>query len=131
MKKKEVFLDTNFLLVPLQFKLDIFSELERLMDYQLEITTGTPIITELKKITKNKGKKGMAAKFALKLIDVNKEHGKIKVLKGTMPADDWIVEHAKESGAIICTNDILLKKRLFGIKARVISLKSKSSIGFV
>ncbi len=131
MKKKEVFLDTNFLLIPLQFKIDIFSELDRLMDYQQEITTGTPVLTELKKITKNKGTKGMAAKFALKLITVNKEHGKIKVVKGTMPADDWIVEHAKETGAIVCTNDIELKKRLLGIKTRVISLKSRSNIGFV
>lgn len=131
MNKKEVFLDTNFLLVPLQFKLDIFSELDRIMDSQQEITTGTPIITELKKISKNKGKQGMAAKFALKLIEVNKEHGKIRIIKGTMPADDWIVKHAEETKAIICTNDILLKKRLFGVKAKVISLKSRSGIGFV
>ncbi len=129
--KKEVFLDTNFMLVPLKFKLDIFSDLNRLLDYQLELTTATPVITELKKISKSKGKTGMAAKFALKLIKVNKEHGKLKVLKGTMPADDWIFNHAKETGAIICTNDIALKNRLFGVKGRVIGLKSRSSIGFI
>ncbi len=51
--KKEVFLDTNFMLVPLKFKLDIFSDLNRLLDYQLELTTATPVITELKKISKS------------------------------------------------------------------------------
>jgi rRNA-processing protein FCF1 len=45
--------------------------------------------------------------------------------------DDWIVDYSKETGAIVCTNDSKLRKRLRAFKAKVITMKSKSRLGYV
>jgi len=45
--------------------------------------------------------------------------------------DDWIVDYAKDTRAIVCTNDTKLRKRLKAFGIKIITLKSKSKIGFV
>ena len=130
MKKQEVILDTNFLLVPYQLKLDIFSELAFQLEPPYLLLVPTSAISELKKLSKNKGKQGMAAKFALKLVIVNKDAGKLSVVKGTAPVDDWIVAYSKEHSAIVCTNDEKLRNRLKAGRIRMIVINSRSRLGF-
>jgi len=125
-KKKNLVLDTNFLLLPYQFKIDIFRELEDIVG-EYSIVISTTIFNELKNLSTNKGKKGMAAKFGIKIVNANKA----KVIETTVTADDWIVDYSFKKGAIVCTNEKELKKRLKSKKIKVIGMKSKSKLGFL
>ncbi|ENO12016.1 hypothetical protein MBGDC06_00279, partial [Thermoplasmatales archaeon SCGC AB-539-C06] len=68
---KKIILDTNFLLIPAQFKVDIFDEIDRIIleKYQLFVLDKT--IDELKKIIADKKQKmrnRRAAKLGLQLL---------------------------------------------------------------
>jgi len=125
---KKILLDTNFLLIPYQFNVDIFSEIDRIMleKYQLFVLDKT--IDELKKITKDekqKLKNRNAAKLALQLIKAKKV--KILKTKQDLPVDGLIV---KLKGYIVATQDIGLKKRLKGKKTQIITLRAKKTLIF-
>jgi len=115
---KNIILDTNFLMIPAQFKVDIFSEIERIVNdkYQIYVLKGT--IEELNKIIKEqKHKHKMAAKLALKLI---KAKG-LKILDiNQKPVDKILTELSKEY--IIATQDKELKKE---IKNKIILRQKK------
>lgn len=128
MPPRLVILDTNFLLIPFQFKIDIFSEIEYLLEISYELAISSSSISELKKISKQKGKNGIAAKLALKMLDANKE--KIQVVQSRRNVDDWIVDYAQQKGAIVCTNDSKLRNRLKEGGIKMITLKGRSHIGF-
>src|SRR3989344_4484735 len=107
---KKILLDTNFLLIPPKFKVDIFSEIERIcyFNYKLYILDRT--VDELENIIKKqKGKSKEAAKLALKIIKL-KGIEKIKTEKG-IDVDAAIIEAAKK-GFIVATQDKILKKKL-------------------
>jgi len=126
---RQLILDTNFLLVPFQFKVDVFTELDHIMEGPYQLVSSTQVLRELRKIAKNTGRSGSAARFALKLLEANKD--RIKIVESDQPVDDWVVEYSKENKAFAATNDIKLKKRLrkFGIK--VIGLRTKMKLGYV
>ena len=110
MQIKKILLDTNFLLIPAQFKVDIFSEIDRIMLANYKLYVLDKSIDELKKIIadkKQKLKNKKAAKLALQLIKAKK----VNVLKTKQdkPVDDMI---ADLKGHIIATQDIALKRRL-------------------
>ena len=65
----QIILDTNFLLVPFQYNIDIFTEIDSIcnFDYNIVVVEGT--IKELNKIIdEQKGINSKAAKFALDII---------------------------------------------------------------
>jgi rRNA-processing protein FCF1 len=126
---RELILDTNFLLIPFQFKVDVFSELEYLVDEPYQLVTSNQVTKELKKIAGKGGKTGAAGKFAIKLLEVNK--GKIKFVETELSVDDWILEYSKENKAIAATNDIKLKRRLKKYGIKVIGLRTKTKLGYV
>ena len=107
---KKIILDTNFLLIPAQFRVDIFSEIKRIADFPYQLCILDKTIDELKTIQKNqKGKNKTAAKLALQLI----KKKKIKQIKTTqnLLVDDLLVQFSKK-GAVIATQDLGLKRRL-------------------
>jgi len=129
MPPRKVVIDTNFFLIPYQFKIDILTELEHLIDVHHVYIITSKTIKELEKIAENSGKKGAGGKFALKLIEANKD--KMEIMESNKPVDTWIEEYAEEHGAIVCTNDIKLKKKLKDNGIKVISLRGKTKIGYV
>jgi len=129
MPPRKIIIDTNFFLVPYQFKIDILTELEHLIDVHHVYIITSKTIKELEKIAENSGKKGAGGKFALKLIEANKD--KMEIMESNKPVDTWIEEYAEEHGAIVCTNDIKLKKKLKDNGIKVISLRGKTKIGYV
>ena len=44
---KKIILDTNFLLIPAQFNVDIFSEIERICDFQYQLCIVDKTLSEL------------------------------------------------------------------------------------
>lgn len=120
---RKILLDTNFLLIPAQFNIDIFSEINRICQFKYKLYVLDKIIDELKSIQKDKRQKlknKKAAKLALQLIEAKKVN--IIKTKQDKPVDDLI---AALKGYIIATQDINLKKRL---KAKIITLRAKKKL---
>ncbi|MDD5339995.1 MAG: nucleotide-binding protein [Candidatus ainarchaeum sp.] len=123
---RDVVLDTNFLLLPFQFRINIIRELDYLIEVSHRYVISSRTLDELKKLGKLVGKNGMAARLALKMVKANS----IDVIRSGMPVDDWVVRYAKENGAIACTNDRILRKRLMDLDVKVVTLKARSKLGF-
>ena len=120
---KKIILDTNFLLIPYQFKVDIFSEIDRIIDKTYEICVLSTTINELKSlVNKGKGKDKKAAKLALELID----HAELKIIKSeTSYVDKAILEIVNKKTHIIATQDKELKKSLQKKGIPIIVLRQK------
>lgn len=129
MPPRKVIIDTNFFLIPHNYKIDIFNELDYLIEVHHKYVASTKTVKELEKIAENKGKTGAAAKFALKIIEAQKD--KMEIIPSGMPVDEWIERYARETGAIVCTNDKALKNKLKESDIKVISLKGRKKLGFV
>ena len=129
MPPRAVIIDTNFFLIPYQFKVDILTELERLIEIHHAFVITSNTLNELDTIAENTGKKGAAAKLALKIISANR--ARIEVVASNKPVDRWIFEYAGKHGAIVCTNDKELKKKLKENGIKVISLRGKTKIEYV
>ena len=113
-------LDTNFLLIPGQFKVDIFSELRKFG--RLELYTLDLSVKELEKLSLEKSFDGMAAKLALGLV---KEKG-IHVLAAGRGSTDTEIEAAAIFGSYtVCTQDKDLIGRLKTKGIKIISLRQK------
>lgn len=129
MAPRPVVLDTNFLLIPFQFKIDIIRELEYLLEVSHKFVISSKTIAELRKIGQSIGKDGMAARLALKLVDANR--AKIDIIESDEYVDKWIEDYALSANAIVCTNDARLRKRLRDLDVKVVSMKSRSKLGYV
>ncbi|WP_456367428.1 PIN domain-containing protein [Thermococcus sp.] len=128
MKKKREWLvvpDTNFLLIPGQFGVDIISELHRILDVRFKIVVPNVVLQELEVIErKSRGRDLMAVRMAKKLVE---RFEKINVGEfGKRPIDDQILEFAlNNERVIVCTNDRELKRRLRKKGIPVVYLRSK------
>ncbi|MFW6230526.1 MAG: PIN domain-containing protein [Nanoarchaeota archaeon] len=128
MERKQVILDTNFLLVPEQNRIDIFSEIEGIMDAPYDLYIIETTLRELEKLqTRGKGSDKVAARighqlmerYGVKMLPAQKEHGRL--------VDDQIVGRAKADpkSTIVCTNDKELKKRVLDEGASIIEVMQK------
>ncbi len=110
----KVILDTNMLMVPHQFGVDIF---EFLKDYDIAVLSSC--MDELKKLAKKRGDIGKGAKIALAL--VKDRH--IEVIKTKDKADRAILNYASENGVSVATNDVELIKALKKHHVKIIRLR--------
>lgn len=123
---KNILLDTNFLLIPAQFNVHIFSEIDRIILEKHELFVLDKTIDELNNIIKadhQKLKNKRAAKLALELLQA-KDVNIIKT-KEDKYVDDIIVEL---EGYIVATQDIELKKRLKAKDINIITLRGKQRL---
>ena len=123
----KVILDSNALFVPFQFKIDIFSELERVLKRNFELILLSPVKQELEYLAaKGSPKMHKNAFYALKLAERCKYVG----VDDSAPAltDDIIVKIAKEWGSPVFTNDKQLRRRLRNISVPVIYVRQKSHL---
>ena len=127
---KRIIIDTNFLLMPYQFKVDIFSEINRLMMESYKLCIINTTITELKKIIETqKGKHRRAAMLGLMILS-QKNIAKIKAKKPKVD-DSILAEAGKNKDCIVATQDAELKKRLRKKGVPLIVLKSKSHLALI
>ena len=124
---KKVILDTNFLLLPFQFKIDVFSEIERTIDEPHEILIPSVVLAELNRLA---ARRNRAARLGLAVLEQKMKEGKVKEIKSSGRADDWIAGNAEKLEAVVCTNDIGLKKRLLR-KAKMLVLRNWSHLELV
>lgn len=124
---RRILLDTNFLLVPYQFRIDIFSRLDELIDGPYELLVPTGAVSELKKISRGKGRHAAAARFALKLAAARG----LKKVRSSGKVDDWLVSTAAEKGFWVATNDKLLRNRLKKAGVKAVVLRSRAGLDVV
>lgn len=107
---RKVILDTNFLLLPFQFKVDIFAEIERLIGKFEPIVLSTTL-NELKKLVDLRSVK--TSRLALSAMELVKRCRIIEVdVRSEENYDDVILRIAKENNYIVATNDKLLRRKL-------------------
>jgi uncharacterized protein len=123
----KVILDSNALFVPLEFKIDIFEELRRLLNRNVEFVLLSPVKRELEMLAaKDAPKMRRQADFALRLAEKCKYVPVENDEKLTI--DDAIVKVAKKWSSPVFTNDRQLKKKLRDISVPVIYVRQKSRL---
>jgi rRNA-processing protein FCF1 len=122
----KVILDANFLLVPFQFKVDIFSEIEALIGGFEQIVLSTTM-EELKRLSKAKSEK--TRRSFLAALELAKKCRIVDVeLRSGESYDDAILRVAGEGKYIVATNDSNLRKRLRDKGITTIFLRQKSHL---
>ena len=112
--KVKFFMDTNFLIVPEKFQIDIFEEIRKISP-DAKFATVRPVVIELQKLKK---------RFALELI---KKFG-VEIIEATGKADDALLNTTQKEGGALCTNDIELKKKCIKKKIPVVFLRNKKTL---
>ena len=114
---EKVLLDTNFLLVPFQFKVNLYEDIQKF---------GKPMtldscIRELETLARRKTKSGLCAKAALILLRVKN----LKIEKSPYSSDTAVIEYSNTHSCAVATNDRKLIKRLKSNGIRIIRLRQK------
>ncbi len=142
-----VLLDSNFLYVPMEFKIDVFEEIPRLLEEATELVLLSGVKDEI--VEKNKrtlgklvSKQGVGA---LQLVSKMVELGKVKILKVERrpkeTVDDYVIragmqiQNAPVDGnakrvtrIVIATNDKGLKSKATAAGYSVVQLRQKTHL---
>jgi len=120
---KKVYLDTNFLIDLIRFKISL-EEIGELVNEPYQLALLNLVMKELKKISSSKTKESGYVKIALELLKP-KNIGIVKTKEKN--ADRAMLSLADES-AIIATNDVELRKKLKNLGIKTIYLRSKKHL---
>lgn len=108
------------MLIPAQFRVDIFSEIERIADFDYDLCILDKTVDELNKIiSEQKGANKSSAKLALDLVKAKK----LKILKAGEGDVDSLLQEQKD--AIIATSDKGLIGKLKDKGIQAIRLRQK------
>jgi rRNA-processing protein FCF1 len=123
----KIILDSNAFFVSLEFKIDIFTEVERLINRNVSFILLSPVKRELEILANKESPKiRREAAYALKLTE------KCKYVPidsdEKMRTDDVIVKVAKAWSSPVFTKDSQLRKRLRDISVPVIYVRQKSRL---
>jgi uncharacterized protein len=124
---KKILLDTNFLLIPYQFGVDIFTQIDKVSTFKYGLFVLDKGFEELKTIMQQqRGKSRDAAKIALKLIAIKN----IEIIKteSRKKTDDIIIDIAPKEGFIVATQDKELRGRLKKEKVPLMVLRQKKKV---
>jgi rRNA-processing protein FCF1 len=106
-----VILDTNFLTIPAQFGIDVFSEAEKVLERRIEFILLESVVNEIKTKLERSGKtESRMFKVALDLI----ERCRIVEIDQSMRAwsvDDQLLEYTISVKGVLATNDRELRQR--------------------
>lgn len=122
----KVILDSNFLMIPFQFHIDIFQEIEYLLQKKVDFIVPSAVKQELTSISARGGEGSSEASLALQLAS------RCRVVEVSLhpeeTVDDAIVKAAQKLSAVVATNDIELKKKLRDMRIPVVIMRDKSKL---
>jgi uncharacterized protein len=126
-KKTQVILDTNFLLIPGEKGVDVFSEIDRILSEPYELCVLDKTLAELEKIVANSAKKKEGFNAKLGIVLLKQKNLKILTSFSEEYADKAIVEYAEKNpeGVVVATQDKGLRDKLKRIPVRVIQLRQE------
>jgi len=114
----KVLIDANMLLAIIQFKVDVFGQLQKAGHDPVVISC---VVEELKKLSMGKGKDARAAKTVLDYL----EKRKIGIVPMAGSADAVLLKLAKENDWYVATNDGILIAKLEKSEVGVIRLRQR------
>jgi rRNA-processing protein FCF1 len=124
-----VVLDTNFIAVPAQFNVDIFSEAERLLERRIEFVVLSTALDELERKLSSPSSRTEERHFR-----IAKELVKRCTVIGPedIPpldaVDDQVLEYAQRVKGILATNDRELRKRARKAGVPVLMLRGRKQL---
>lgn len=121
---KKIIIDTNFLLIPCKFKIDIFSEIRKIADFHYKLFIIDKTVYELNKIINNKDSKTkdrLYAKIGLELVKLNK----INTIETDINDVDDAIVAAADKNTVVATSDKELKRRLREKGVKILNLMKK------
>lgn len=122
-----VIIDSNFLFIPLKFRVDIFEELQRLLEGRARCVVPSPVLEELKLIEGGaKPSLRRQAAFALSLAERCDRAD--ESLRDGETVDDLIIRLAESWRCPVATNDAKLRRRLRERSIPVIYLRERSHL---
>lgn len=105
---KKIILDTNALMAIAEFKIDLFSELERTCDFPFQIAVLQGTLDELHRIQEEqRGKYKRAVQLVLSILKARN----ILILPDKGDVDEILAGYSKK-GILVLTQDLGLKRRL-------------------
>jgi len=129
---KLVIFDTNFLVIPEQFKLDIFTQAKRALNARkVDFMVFDKTIYELQKLSIGSSKAAISAKVGLQLINNNNVN--VITSHDNTYVDDMLVNYESyipefKGEVIVATQDKELKKRLKNKRIKVLIMANKSRL---
>lgn len=118
---RKLLLDANFLIMPFQFNVDIFSEFDRLIGEFYEVYTLNRTYNEALNV-----EDGRYHGMVQRLVKESEPEIEVIETEGEKPVDDVLVDMAGEY--IICTNDSELRNRLRDKQLPNIYLRQKNHL---
>ncbi len=122
-----VVVDTNAFLLPGQFGIDLFGELERLLG-ACDVRTVREVASELEGIARGRGRDAAAARLGLSLLSrcTVEEAG-----PGRAGADTRLADVAARDGSVVVTCDRDLRDSLLARGIAVVSLRGKNRLELI
>jgi rRNA-processing protein FCF1 len=121
----KLLVDTNFLLIPLRFKVDIFEESQNAVNDLVEFYVSSRVIDEIS-ILKEKSKN----KFVRQLVFAEKIAENCTVIQddSSTLVDDSLINLASKEGMVIGTTDAELRQKARNSGVKVVYLRQKSHL---
>lgn len=123
----KVILDTNALMIPAQFGVDLFEGLRELLG-GYEALVPAEVVYELRGLSQGRGNNAAAARFGLTIT------ARCTVLppnEDEVPVDDKVIRTAEMFNAVVMTNDKKLKDRLLSLRIPVVVLRSRRRLELI
>ncbi len=139
-KKSIIVIDSNFILLPFQFKIDYFDEIRFSIEGEIRFIIYQQIFDELEAKRKKQQKTAKFIKFlesGLIYLEKNKERYNIDILEDTKneneTTDDFLIRMLKDlkkenQNIYIATNDSDLRRKAKKIKINSIFMRQKKYI---
>ncbi len=119
-----VLLDTNALLMPAQFRVDLYDELLALFG-DFEPITLEEVVGELSGLSRGRGRDAAAARVGLAMA----RHSTVVPSGSTAErVDDRVIEYARREGCTVVTNDRQLRKALLDEGIDVVSMRRERTL---
>jgi len=120
-----VILDTNFLFIPRDFKIDIFEELRGLLGNDARCAVTRTVIHELERLKVDAGPSFVREVDFARQVAERCEIVEDEIKPGE-DADDSIIRIASEEGYVVATNDAEFRRRLKDSKVPIIFVRQRA-----
>ena len=111
----KIIFDTNFGIIPFQFNVDIYAELDKIINGKYEIIFPEFCLKELKKLKFGDAALELMGKKGVKVVDI----------PFSKNIDDSIIKFAEKESIIIATQDKEMKEKALKKNLAVITLRNK------
>jgi len=123
-----VIMDTNFLTVPAQFGVDVFSEAERVLERRLEFVLLDSVLEEIKsKLERASRTEARMFRIALDLVE-RCTIVSVDETEKENPVDDQLLDYARSVEGVLATNDRELREKAKSRGIPILLLRGKKHL---